>query len=144
VLVGDALHHKDPVDGQGIYDALLAAKLLAEELRAWLAGEQRWGELLVRYDQRVREGTYGMFMATMARLQRELYQEPPPVVMKTLMRWMLEDPEYQRRFLSFLCRSMPPDRWLTPGVMGRAVARGVLGDLRRLWPARSRPRDARP
>jgi 2-polyprenyl-6-methoxyphenol hydroxylase-like FAD-dependent oxidoreductase len=29
LLVGDALHHKDPVDGQGIYDALLEAKILA-------------------------------------------------------------------------------------------------------------------
>jgi 2-polyprenyl-6-methoxyphenol hydroxylase-like FAD-dependent oxidoreductase len=131
VLVGDALHHKDPVDGQGIYDALLETKILAEELRTWRAGEQGWDELLARYDQRVREGTHGMFMATMERLGRELYDEPPVVVMKTLLRWLLNDDEYQRRFLLFLCRSMPPDRWLTPGVMARAVARGMLGDLRR-------------
>lgn len=134
VLVGDALHHKDPVDGQGIYDALLETKILAEELRTWRAGEQTWDELLARYDRRVREGTHGMFMATMERLRRELYEEPPVIVLKTLMRWLLHDAEYQHRFLSFLCRSAPPDRWLTPGLMGRAVARGMLGDLRRLLP----------
>lgn len=133
VLVGDALHHKDPVDGQGIYDALLEAKILAEELHAWRAGEQSWDALLAGYDRRVREGTHAMFMATMERLRRELYEEPPVIVMKTLLRWLLNDAEYQQRFLSFLCRTLPPDGWLTRGVMGRAVARGVLGDLRRAF-----------
>lgn len=133
VLVGDALHHKDPVDGQGVYDALLETKILAEELRTWRAGEQGWDELLARYDRRVREGTHSMFMATMERLRRELYEEPPVLVMKTLLRWLLNDEEYQRRFILFLCRSLPPDRWLTRGVIGRAVARGMLGDLRRVF-----------
>jgi 2-polyprenyl-6-methoxyphenol hydroxylase-like FAD-dependent oxidoreductase len=133
VLVGDALHHKDPVDGQGVYDALLETKILAEELRTWRAGEQGWDELLVRYDRRVREGTHGMFLATMERLRRELYAEPPVLVIKTLLRWLMNDEEYQRRFILFLCRALPPDRWLTRGVMGRAVARGMLGDLRRVF-----------
>jgi 2-polyprenyl-6-methoxyphenol hydroxylase-like FAD-dependent oxidoreductase len=137
VLVGDALHHKDPVDGQGVYDALLETKILAEELRTWRAGEQGWDELLARYDRRVREGTHGMFMATMERLRRELYNEPPVLVMKTLLRWLLNDEEYQRRFLLFLCRSLPPDRWLTRGVMARAIARGMLGDLRRVFRSRA-------
>lgn len=139
VLVGDALHHKDPVDGQGVYDALLETKILAEELQTWRAGDQRWDELVTRYDRRVQEGTHDMFMATMERLRRELYDEPPVLVMKTLLRWLLNDAEYQRRFMLFLCRSLPPDRWLTRGLMGRAVARGMLGDLRRVF----RPRAAR-
>lgn len=133
VLVGDALHHKDPVDGQGIYDALLETKILAEELETWRAGEQSWAELVARYDRRVREGTHSMFLATTTRLRRELYEEPPVIVMKTLMRWLLNDEEYQRRFLLYLCRALPPDRWLTPGLMGRAVGRGLLGDLRRAF-----------
>lgn len=131
VLVGDALHHKDPVDGQGIHDALLETKILAEELAAWRAGEQGWDELVARYDRRVREGTHSMFMATVQRLRRELYEEPPELVKRTLMRWLLTDEEYQRRFASYLCRTLPPDRWVTPGVIGRAIARGMLGDLKR-------------
>jgi 2-polyprenyl-6-methoxyphenol hydroxylase-like FAD-dependent oxidoreductase len=133
VLTGDALHHKDPVDGQGIYDALLESKILAEELQTWRAGEQRWDELLVRYDRRVRECTHDMFLATMERLRRELYDEPPTLVVKTLLRWLLNDEEYQRRFVLFLCRALPPARWMTRGVMGRAIARGILGDLRRVF-----------
>lgn len=133
VLVGDALHHKDPVDGQGIYDALLESKLLAEELGAWHRGEHDWDALVTRYDRRVREGTHGMFLATMERLRRELYEEPPAIVVRTLLRWMMTDPEYQRRFLLFLCRSLPPDGWLTPGLVARAVARGALRDLRRAF-----------
>ena len=31
-LVGDAVHYKDPLDGQGMYDALLEAKLLAQSI----------------------------------------------------------------------------------------------------------------
>ena len=34
LLVGDAVHHKDPVDGQGVYDALIEGKRLAELLLA--------------------------------------------------------------------------------------------------------------
>lgn len=132
VLVGDALHHKDPVDGQGIYDALFETKILAEELAAWRAGERSWDELLARYDHRVREGMRAMFLATIGRLRRELYEEPPVIVKKTLMRWLLTDEEYQHRFLLFLFRSAPPDRWLTRGLMARAVARGMWGDLRRM------------
>jgi 2-polyprenyl-6-methoxyphenol hydroxylase-like FAD-dependent oxidoreductase len=132
VLVGDALHHKDPIDGQGIYDALLETRILAEELATWRAGEQDWDALVARYDRRVREGTHAMFMATVERMRRELYEEPPELVKRTLMRWLFTDAEYQRRFISYLCRKVPPDRWATPGLMGRAVARGLLGDLRRV------------
>jgi 2-polyprenyl-6-methoxyphenol hydroxylase-like FAD-dependent oxidoreductase len=133
VLVGDALHHKDPVDGQGIYDALVQTKILGEELATWRAGEQGWDELVARYDRRVRESAHAMFIATVTRLRRELYEEPPELVKRTLIRWLFNDEEYQRRFVSYLCRTLPPDRWVTPGVMGRAVARGMLGDLRRVF-----------
>src|SRR5690606_12999162 len=32
-LVGDAFHYKDPLDGQGIYDAFLSAKYLSEAIQ---------------------------------------------------------------------------------------------------------------
>lgn len=131
VLVGDALHHKDPVDSQGIYDALLESKLLAQALLAWRAGEHSWAEALARYERQVHEQTHGMFLATMERLRRELYVEPPRWLIKTVLRWMLTDEEYKRRFLRFLCRSVPPDDWAKHGLIGRAVLRGLKADLRR-------------
>jgi 2-polyprenyl-6-methoxyphenol hydroxylase-like FAD-dependent oxidoreductase len=132
VLVGDALHHKDPVDGQGIYDALVEGKALAEALAAWLAGKQSFEQALAAYHARVQAETHGMFLATMERLKRELYDEPPEIVIRTLIRWMLSDPDYQRRFMLFLARAIPPEDWLPPTVMPNAVLRGALADLRRL------------
>jgi flavin-dependent dehydrogenase len=130
VLVGDALHHKDPVDGQGIYDALVEGKVLAEALLSVREGRRTEGEALAFYEERVREETHGMFLATMDRLKRELYDEPPEMVIKTLLRWLITDPEYQRRFVLFLYRAIPPEGWLPPSLMRDAAVRGALRDLR--------------
>ena len=53
LLVGDALHHKDPVDGQGIYDALVEAKRLAELLVLERAGELDAAALVNRYGEAI-------------------------------------------------------------------------------------------
>jgi hypothetical protein len=132
VLVGDAVHHKDPVDGQGIYDALIGSKILAEVLADVRAGSLTFDAGLARYRERLRAETHGMFLATMDRLKRELYTEPPEIVIRTLMRWLVTDPRYQRRFLQFLCRDIPAEGWLPPSLVRDAAIRGVLGDLRRL------------
>jgi 2-polyprenyl-6-methoxyphenol hydroxylase-like FAD-dependent oxidoreductase len=132
VLVGDALHHKDPVDGQGIHDALIEGKLLAGALDAVAAGELGFTAAVARYEAQVREETHPMFLATMDRLKKELYEEPPELVIRTLVRWLLTDPEYQRRFLLFLSRAIPAEGWLPPSLVGAAALRGALGDLRGL------------
>jgi 2-polyprenyl-6-methoxyphenol hydroxylase-like FAD-dependent oxidoreductase len=133
VLVGDALHQKDPVDGQGIYDALIETRILDEELEPFLAGERAFTPTLAAYRRRVDAATRPMFAATLDRLKRELYEEPPTVVIKTLIRWMLTDPEYQTRFVRFLGRDIPPETWLTPALMRACAARGVARDVRSLW-----------
>ena len=132
VLTGDALHHKDPVDGQGIYDALVETKILDQALASVDAGERSFAEAVTWYETRVREETHGMFLATMDRLKKELYDEPPELVIRTMIRWLLHDPEYQRRFLLFLCRAIPAEGWLPSSVVRGAVMRGALGDLRGL------------
>jgi 2-polyprenyl-6-methoxyphenol hydroxylase-like FAD-dependent oxidoreductase len=132
VLVGDALHHKDPVDGQGIYDALIEGKRLAAILLDVHEGRLRWADALAAYRGAVDEETHAMFLATMKRIEKELYDEPPENVIRTYLRWLLCDPEYQRRFFLFLGRSLPPDRWLPPSVMLAAAARGAARDLGRL------------
>ena len=132
-LVGDAVHQKDPIDGQGIYDALLEAKALDEELAPFLAGERSYAAFVAAYSRRVHEETRPMFLATMDRLKTELYEEPPKLVIRTLIRWMLTDPEYQNRFMRFLGRDLPPDTWMTPALVRACVARGVVRDVRRLW-----------
>ncbi len=133
ILIGDALHHKDPVDGQGIYDALIEAKILDEEVAPFVAGERSFAPTLDAYRRRVDAATRPMFKATLDRLKRELYEEPPTLVIKTLIRWMLTDPEYQSRFVRFLGRDLAPETWLTPALMRACAARGVVRDVRRLW-----------
>lgn len=130
LLAGDAAHHKDPVDGQGIYDALAGAKHLAELLVAHAAGQLAWDELVARYQVAVRSATHAMFEATMERLERELYSEPPRWLIHTLIRWSLQDPVYQRRFLLVLTRTISPTRWRTPKLLAGVIARGVLRDVR--------------
>jgi 2-polyprenyl-6-methoxyphenol hydroxylase-like FAD-dependent oxidoreductase len=133
VLVGDAFHHKDPVDGQGIYDALIEAKVLDEELAPFLAGERSLAASVAAYRRRADEATRPMFLATMDRLKRELYEEPPTIMIKTLVRWLMTDPEYQSRFIRFLGRDISPETWMTPALMRACAARGVMRDLRELW-----------
>lgn len=129
-LAGDALHYKDPVDGQGIYDALVETKLLAVVLRKGAAGELQESQLATRYGDGVREATRPMFLETVKRLENELYSEPPDLVARTLVRWMLTDPAYQDRFLKFLGRAIPPEGWLPPSLVAGAALRGMRRDLR--------------
>ncbi len=132
VLVGDAVHYKDPVDGQGIYDALLGARLLDEALATFLTGERPWATAMADYARGLREATHPMYRETLGRLRRELYQEPPTLVVKTALRWLMTDSVYQRRFLQYLGRDIPVEGWLSPGLVGGAILRGIGRDLRGL------------
>lgn len=136
-LTGDALHYKDPVDGQGIYDALIETKVLADELDRALFDGRPDADVIAAYDRRSREATHAMFKATCQRLADELYSEPPVPVIRTMIRWFLTDPEYQRRFLQFLGRESDPASWLPKSVMAGAIGRGIVRDL--LSPFRSAP-----
>jgi len=129
VLAGDAFHHKDPVDGQGIYDALLLSKLLAERLLSVHEGRSSWESALASYHRAAMHETEPMFRASMKRLEGDLYEDPPEIVIWTLIRWLLRDPDYQRRFLLFLCRQLPPENWLPPHVVAKAAIRGAFGDV---------------
>lgn len=130
LLAGDAVHHKDPVDGQGIYDALNGAKHLAALLGEHATGGLAWDDLVARYRSGIRSETHPMFEATMERLERELYAEPPHWLIDTLIRWSLQDPVYQRRFLLVLTRTISPVKWRTPKLLLGVIARGILRDLR--------------
>ncbi|MEZ4297042.1 MAG: NAD(P)/FAD-dependent oxidoreductase [Polyangiaceae bacterium] len=138
VLTGDALHYKDPVDGQGIYDALLETKLLDGAIALWSSGSRSWEDAMAGYRKAVWEATHSMFLTTVGRLRRELYDEPPLPVMKTMIRWTLTDPEYQECFLRVISRDIPPERMTSKALMARAIARGVARDIGSLVRGRAR------
>jgi 2-polyprenyl-6-methoxyphenol hydroxylase-like FAD-dependent oxidoreductase len=133
-LVGDAAHHKDPLDGQGIRDALVGAKALAQLILAVRDGALTWSQLVVRYREAIQRATHPMFEQTMKRLERDLYRDPSPRRIRTLVRWALTDPAYQRRFLLFVGRAIEPDELRTPKLLAGVIARGIARDLRgALW-----------
>jgi 2-polyprenyl-6-methoxyphenol hydroxylase-like FAD-dependent oxidoreductase len=137
-LVGDALHYKDPLDGQGIYDALLEAKFLGEEIARWKAGAATWAEAGQTYQQRVMEATHDVFLSTVARVKREVHTKPPKFILNTLVRWLLSDPTYQATFLRYIARAVGPSD--VPSMpTGRMILRGLLNDLRSRKPATPKP-----
>lgn len=127
-LVGDAVHQKDPLDGQGIYDALYSAKALARALRGWCAGGD-WGALLAAYERDVRAETRGMYRATLARVRREIYTRRPAWFMRYPARWLYEDPAYRRRWARLFVRDVDPGAWFSYGHVMGALVRGMWRDL---------------
>jgi hypothetical protein len=108
----------------------------AEELEASLAGRRDGPATIARYTERVHAATPPMYQATQKRLATELYSEPPRIVIRTLLRWMLTDPAYQARFVGFLGRQLDPAGWLTPRLVLGCVARGIGRDIARMFGAR--------
>jgi 2-polyprenyl-6-methoxyphenol hydroxylase-like FAD-dependent oxidoreductase len=128
-LVGDAVHYKDPVDGQGMYDALLGARILDASLAAWLVGARSWEGSVAEYERELHAETHDMFVETVARVRKELYSEPPPLIIKTLIRWAMTDPIYQERFVRYIGRAIPAKGWNSPRMLAAAAWRGLRRDL---------------
>lgn len=76
-----------------------------------------------------------MFAVTMDRVKNEIYERPPPVVAKTLLRWILTHPDYARRYTALVTRELDPAQFLPPPVMLGIAAKGALARVR----ARLRP-----
>jgi len=133
-LVGDAVHFKDSIDGQGIYDALLGSSILAPIILDWKAGNISWEQALTRYQEQLHEATYDMFMETQGRLKREVYDKPPQFIVKTILRWVMHDPIYHEKFIGYATRRYPAKGWASPGLMIGAIVRGMGRDIKKLLP----------
>jgi len=134
VLAGDAVHFKDSIDGQGIYDAMLCSKILAPYLLKSHAGSITWEQALEQYKAELLEATYDMFNETLGRLKREVYDQPPAFVVKNILRRVMEDPQYQKQFVGYATRRFEPKGWASPGLMLGALLRGFGRDLRKAMP----------
>jgi flavin-dependent dehydrogenase len=144
-LVGDAYHQKDPIDGQGIYDAVFTAKALAKALIDWKKGKRTWKNALAYYDKSARAETYGMYRSTLDRVKGNLYGEmimPDwdmlklpgmdlfiQATMPIWVRWMLEDRVCQEKLGLMLTRQTSPEALLDPNLFFGALMRGPLRDL---------------
>jgi flavin-dependent dehydrogenase len=104
-LVGDAVHYKDPADGQGIYDALLETKLLAQAILDWKQNGTAWVSAGATYQQQMLAATKPKFKETVQNVRQTLYTNVPAFVGKTLVRWVMNNPFFQKRFLRSLSRA---------------------------------------
>lgn len=127
VLVGDAVHYKDPIDGQGIYDALLGTKILAEAIRKWKQDGASWDEAMKYYKDEFWKETHTMFTQTVERIKIEAYGTPPPFIINTIIRWTLTDLGYQAQFLRYIHRAIDPS--LRPDPHPKYFLRGLRRDL---------------
>ncbi len=134
-LVGDAYHQKDPLDGQGIYNAVFTAKALAWAIRYWQTGEMTWPEAVAWYDETARIKTYAVYKALLARVNESIYnrRDIPVWAQDTLMRWVMEDPKLHQLMGRFITHQLPADVMMVmmPAVAAQAVMRGGMRDLRR-------------
>ena len=127
VLAGDAVHYKDPIDGQGIYDALLGTKILADAIRKWKQDSCSWEESMKFYQEEFWKATHPMYLQTVERIKEEAYGKPPPFIINTVIRWTLTDPEYQAGFLRYIHRVIDPSERPTPHP--KFFLRGIKRDL---------------
>jgi flavin-dependent dehydrogenase len=123
-LVGDAFHYKDPLDGQGIYDALTETKFLAEAIGKWKSGQLTWEQAGALYKENAWAATYPMFNMTTSRVQREMHSFPPKPIINTIIKWMLTDPGYQKTLLRALARVGDPSEVPTSPNLGM-IWRGI-------------------
>ncbi len=131
-LVGDALHQKDPLDGQGIYDAVFTARALAGEVIAWRREGRAWPDALKRYDRAVLVETLPMYHQTLAAVRQTIYgADLPDWFWKSLGRWLLTDTELRRRNGRMIVRDLPAEQ-ARPGFadLVAAIGRGVWQDVR--------------
>lgn len=128
-LTGDAYHHKDPIDGQGIYDALLTAKVLSEAIIRWHRGELSWAQALAQYDANARAQTYPTYQTTLKRLKFTMTSQTPTILSKTVLRWLVADPRYARRAGMLLSRQVTPEAAFPKWLIIAAIARGITADI---------------
>lgn len=134
-LVGDAYHQKDPLDGQGIYNAVITGKALARQMLRWKNGELSWDEAIAEYDKIARIKTYPMYKSLQTRIQASFYSNGelpiPEWAQENLSRWIVDDEAFMGLVGKFITRELPPDYvtlMTVPTIFG-AVARGMRKDV---------------
>ena len=138
-LVGDAYHQKDPLDGQGIYNAVVTSKALARSIGRYFTGEWDWSEAVAEYDEVARVKTYPMYRALQTRVRTSFFLESdspiqiPPQLLQTASRWMLQDPAFNDLMGKMMTRQLPPDMvtLLAPPTILKALALGPARDLKK-------------
>jgi 2-polyprenyl-6-methoxyphenol hydroxylase-like FAD-dependent oxidoreductase len=140
-LVGDAFHQKDPLDGQGIFDAIYTGKVLALAMRKWWQGKISWDEAMQAYEQVVHMKTYPMYKSLQARVKTSFYSSTaialpiplPSWVSEKVAQWVTEDGQISDLMGKMITRQLPPDMitLFAPPILIGAIARGSLREAQK-------------
>lgn len=131
-LVGDAYHQKDPLDGQGMFDAVFTAKTLAAAIADWKTGRRPWAEAIAEYDRAARAETMPMYKSTMQRVRDALYTAPPswlPPGALNFFGFLVSDPMIQGQIGRMITRQITADRAMSPVIVAGALMRAPLRGL---------------
>jgi flavin-dependent dehydrogenase len=117
-LVGDAGYHKDPINAQGISDALGHAELLTEAVDDGLGGRRSLEEALAGYERQRNEAVRPMyeFNCQLAAL------DPPPPEMQAVFVALQGNQADTDRFLGTIAGTVPIPEFFAPENLGRIVA----------------------
>ncbi|MFN7211102.1 MAG: NAD(P)/FAD-dependent oxidoreductase [Aggregatilineales bacterium] len=127
-LVGDAVHHKDPLGGQGVYDAVFSAKALAEQYLAYKRGTLDYESALRGYQARLEEETLPVYRNTLA-ARANLTPNFP--FQRLLGRYLMESSDVMEALARVPARMGDMTQIMTTRNIVLTLARGVASDARR-------------
>lgn len=128
-LVGDAAHHKDPVGGQGIYDAVFGAKTFATAYLRWRDGDLGWEAAMQSYQAALETETLEMYHHT---LNATANFAPQSYLQRVLGRYACENPSFMKTLIGVPTRLTKPMEVVQTPLLMKTVAEGVTRDVRRL------------
>ena len=128
-LVGDAVHHKDPLGGQGIYDAIFSAKAFAEQYLAYKRGTLGYITAMSHYKEALEAETLPVYFNTLA---TRANLAPSNGFQRLLGRYLMESPEVSEVLARVPSRMGSVDTLMTTRHVILTVAKGVARDARRI------------
>lgn len=135
-LVGDAAHHKDPLGGQGIYDAVFGAKILSEAIVHYAVEGVPFEKAMYAYQARLQDETLPMYRNTLA---ARINFEPQGMLQRWLGRYASENRNFMTNLMSVPARLKTPEEVVTPGLLIDTLAQGLTRDVRRIMTGEPSP-----
>jgi len=117
-LVGDAGYHKDPYTAQGIADAFVGAKLVAQAIDAGLSGSRPLEEALADYEQQRNQDALPKYEFNW---QLATFEPPAPELQQLLLALQHNQVE-TNRFFGALVGTVPIPEFFSPANLQHIIA----------------------